>query len=129
MILNSCSLSPSPIHALASVQLAINNYGVARLEVMVDRVYKEELPRLRSRLEKLKDDFYELGNAGTNWAGLRIEPLLKHLDSLEQLLHSSEFSQEFSRLRKGVEMFHSDLVYLRTNVKGLQGILEAERKD
>ena len=35
---------------------------------------------------------------------------------------------EASRLRKGVELFHSDLVYLRVNVKGLERVLESEKK-
>ena len=93
---------------------------------MVDRVYKKDLPALRKDLEKLRQDFTNLG-AGTDWVGLRIDPLLKHLGTLEQLVISEEFSQEFSRLRKGVELFHSDLVYFRTNVKGLEGILQSEK--
>jgi len=95
---------------------------------MVDRVYKEELPRLRGTLEKLREDFSSLGSKKTDWTGLRIEPLLKHVEALEQLLHSREFSREFSRLTKGVELFHSDLVYFRINVKGLQKLLESEKK-
>jgi len=93
---------------------------------MVDRVYKNGLPEIRSTLEKLSADFATL-NSKTDWTKLRIEPLLKHLELLEQLLGSEEFSQEFSRLRKGVEMFHSDLVYFRTNVKGLKKILQSEK--
>ena len=95
---------------------------------MVDRVYKEELPRLRSTLEKLREDFSNLGSTKTDWTRLRIEPLLKHLEALEQLLHSREFSREFSRLTKGVELFHSDLVYFRINVKGLKKLLQSEEK-
>ena len=94
---------------------------------MVDRVYKKELPRLRNDLEKLRENFSSLGSK-TNWTKLRIEPLLRHLDSLEQPLHSGEFSREFSRLTKGVELFHSDLVYLRENVKGLEKVLQSEKK-
>lgn len=94
---------------------------------MVDRVYKADLPRLRKALEKLREEFSDLGSSKTNWTKLRIEPLLKHLDSLEQLLHSEEFSREFSRLRKGVEMFHSDLVYLRENVRALETLLQSEK--
>jgi hypothetical protein len=93
---------------------------------MVDRVYKNELPELREALEKLREDFADLGSE-TDWAKLRIGPLLKHLESLEALLGSREFSREFSRLRKGVELFHSDLVYFRTNVKGLKKILQSEK--
>jgi hypothetical protein len=94
---------------------------------MVDRVYKAELPRLRNTLEKLREDFSNLGSK-TDWTRLRIDPLLKHLRSLEQLLVSREFSRESSRLTKGVVLFHSDLVYFRTNVKGLEKILQSEKK-
>ncbi len=93
---------------------------------MVDRVYKNDLPELRKSLEKLREDFANTGSK-TDWTKLRIEPLLRHLGSLEELLESEEFSQEFSRLRKGVELFHSDLVYFRTNVKGLEKVLESEK--
>jgi len=94
---------------------------------MVDRAYKKDLPAFRKDLEQLREEFTNLGPR-TDWIGLRIKPLLEHLGSLERLLASEEFSQEFSRLRKGVELFHSDLVYLRTNVKGLEKILESEKK-
>lgn len=94
---------------------------------MVDRVYKEGLPELRKALEKLRENFSNL-SPKTDWTRLRIEPLLKHLGSLEQLLVSEEFSGEFSRLRKGVELFHSDLEYFRTNVKGLEKVLESEKR-
>jgi len=93
---------------------------------MVDRVYKNGLPELRNALERLGEDFANLGSK-TDWSKLRIEPLLKHLESLEELLGSGEFSREFSRLTKGVELFHSDLVYFRTNVKGLKKILQSEK--
>lgn len=95
---------------------------------MVDRAYKEDLPRLRKALEELRENFSSLDSSKTDWAKLRIDPLLKHLDSLEQLLHSGEFSREFSHLRKGVLLFHSDLVYLRENVKGLKKLLQSEKK-
>ena len=94
---------------------------------MVDRVYKKSLPELRSALEKLKGDFASLGSK-TDWTRLRIEPLLVHTESLERLLESEEFSRESSRLRKGVVLFHSDLAYLRTNVKELREILQSEKK-
>jgi predicted nucleic acid-binding Zn-ribbon protein len=94
---------------------------------MVDRVYKADLPRLRNSLEKLRDEFSNL-DTKTDWTKLRIEPLLKHTESLEQLLYSPEFSKEFSRLRKGVGMFHSDLVYLRENIKILENMLQSEKK-
>ena len=95
---------------------------------MVDRAYKEELPRLRNTLEKLREYFSNLGSTKTDWTRLRIEPLLKHLEALEQLLHSREYSREFSRLTKGVELFHSDLVYFRINVKGLEKLLQSAEK-
>src|SRR5271169_6278624 len=94
---------------------------------MVDKVYKKDLPELRNALEKLRGDFAKL-NSKTDWTSLRIAPLLKHLGSLEHLLNSREFSGEFSRLRKGVELFHSDLVYFRKNVEGLEKILQSEKK-
>ncbi len=95
---------------------------------MVDRLYKADLSRLRKALEKLGEEFSNLNSSKTDWTRLRIEPLLKHLDSLEKLLHSEEFSREFSHLRKGVRLFHSDLVYLRENVKGLEELLRSEKK-
>ena len=94
---------------------------------MVDRVCKKRLPALRKTLEKLGENLSTL-DSKTDWVELRIEPLLKHLGSLEQLLESSEFSGEFLRLTKGVEMFHSDLIYFRTNVKALEKILHSEKK-
>lgn len=93
---------------------------------MVDRVYRNGLPALRNALEKLREDFANLGSK-TDWTKVRIEPLLKHLKSLEELLGSGDFSRESSRLKKGVELFHSDLVYFRTNVKGLKKILQSEK--
>ena len=94
---------------------------------MVDRVYKKDLPALRNSLEELRESFSNLSSK-TDWTKLRIEPLLKHLRSLEQLLESGEFSRESSRLTKGVELFHSDLVYFRTNVRGLEKLLQSEKK-
>lgn len=95
---------------------------------MVDRVYKKQLPRLRNDLEKLRESFSSLGSSRTNWTRLRIEPLLRHMNSLEQLLNAEEFSRESSRLTKGVRLFHSDLVYLRENVKELRKLLQSEKR-
>jgi len=95
---------------------------------MVDKVYKKQLPQLRNDLEELRESFSSLGSSRTNWTKLRIEPLLRHLDSLEQLLNSEEFSRESSRLTKGVRLFHSDLVYLKENIKGLKKMLLSEKK-
>ncbi len=93
---------------------------------MVDRVYQADLPRLRKALEELREAFSELDASRTDWVKLRIDPLLRHAESLERLLHSRQFSLESTRLRRGVEFFHSDLVYLRANVKGLQKVLQSE---
>jgi len=90
---------------------------------VVDRVYKANIPALRRALEKLKTEFSQL-HSKTNWTKLRVEPLLRHAKELEQKLKS----QGASRLSKGVGMFHSDLVYLGENVKGLKIILQAEKK-
>lgn len=94
---------------------------------MVDRVYKQGLPALRGALERLSRNFSELDST-TNWTKLRIEPVLNHVRALEQLCKSREFSGEFSLLRKGVELFHSDLDYLRRNVKGLEKVLHSETR-
>jgi hypothetical protein len=58
---------------------------------IVDRVYKHELPAERKAIEKLREDSSNLGSK-TNWTKLRIEPLPKHLEELEQLLASGESS-------------------------------------
>ena len=94
---------------------------------MVDRVYKKQLPALRRTLEELREGFSDL-RPTTDWTRLRIEPLLKHVELLERVLGSREFSRESSRLTKGVEFFRSDLEYFRTNVRGLERLLQSERK-
>ena len=93
----------------------------------MDRSYKEDIPKTKCALEKLKKEFSSVASA-TDWTKLRIEPLLDHVKSLERLLRSPKFAQETARLRRGVGMFHSDLVYLRENVKALKEILKVERK-
>ena len=90
---------------------------------MVDRVYKAGIPALKKALEKLKTEFSAL-NSRTDWAKLRVEPLLRHVKELETQLKS----QGSSRLTKGVRLFHSDLVYLQENVKGLKKVLQSEKK-
>ena len=90
---------------------------------MVDRVYKTSIPAQRKALERLKAEFSGL-NWKTDWTKLRIEPLLQHAKQLEQLLRP----QGSTRLTKGVGMFHSDLVYLRDNIRGLEQILRSERE-
>jgi hypothetical protein len=94
---------------------------------MVDRQYRKDLPVLRSKLERLRDNFSQI-DSKTDWVSLRIDPVLNHLRSLQQLLDSSEFAEEFSRLTKGVVLFHSDLVYFRKNIEGLEKILQSEKK-
>jgi predicted RNase H-like nuclease (RuvC/YqgF family) len=90
---------------------------------VVDRVYKGGIPALRKTLEKLKMEFSEL-KSKTDWTKVRVEPLLRHALQLEQQLKS----QGSSRLTKGVRMFHSDLVYLRENISGLEEILQSEKR-
>lgn len=90
---------------------------------MVDRVYRSDLPRLRDELRKLRKEFSDL-HPKNDWTRLRIEPLLRHVD----LLQRSLASMGSSRLSRGVRLYHSDLVYLRANVKGLREILQSERE-
>ncbi len=92
----------------------------------MDRSYKEDIPKAKRALEELKEAFSGVAST-TNWTKLRIEPLLDHVKYLERLLRSPKFARETARLRRGVVMFHSDLVYLRENVKALKEILEVER--
>ncbi len=89
---------------------------------MVDRVYKGAFRDFRADLKELREGFVRI-DSRTDWNGLRIEPLLKHVDSLESVLRSKPFAREISRLRRGVSMFHSDLVYLRHNVRELRKTL------
>jgi negative regulator of replication initiation len=93
----------------------------------VDRSYKEDIPKAKRALEALKKEFSGVASS-TDWTKLRIEPLLDHVKALDRLLRSSKFARETARLRRGVVMFHSDLVYLRENVKALKEILEIEKK-
>jgi hypothetical protein len=93
----------------------------------VDRVYKEDIPASRRALEELNRQFSRL-DSRTDWSKLRIEPLLEHARTLERLLRSPKFSRETSRLRRGVVMFYSDLVYFRENLKALKVILKAESR-
>lgn len=94
---------------------------------MVDRVYKADIPRLRKDLVRLKAEFSTV-SSGTDWTKLRIDPLLRHAEALEELLNQPGFAKEYSHLRRGVVMFHSDLVYLRGNVKALKSTLESVKK-
>lgn len=92
----------------------------------MDKVYKGDIPKHKRALEELKIE-YASGFSTTDWTTLRIGPLLEHVTMLERLLQSSQFSRETARLRRGVVMFHSDLVYLRENIKALKEILASER--
>ena len=89
----------------------------------MDRVYRADIPALRKALEELKVAYADV-ESDTDWIALRIDPMLEHARRLETLLRSRRFSGEVSRLRRGVPMFHADLVYLRENVRGLRRILE-----
>lgn len=90
---------------------------------MVDRVYKNDLPRLRGALLGMKAEFSRL-EPRTDWVRLRIDPLLRHLRELEALIPRIEASG----LHGGVPQLHSDLVYLRQNVEALKARLAAETK-
>ncbi len=90
---------------------------------MVDRVYKANVPALRQALERLKREFSKI-EPTMDWVKIRVEPLLLHAKQLESLLKS----QGNSRLKGGVTMFHSDLVYLQKNVEGLKTVLQSEEK-
>ena len=93
---------------------------------MVDRVYKSNLPALRKALEKQRADIALL-RPKSDWLRLRVDHLLRHARSLETVLRSTELSQGSHRLTRGVVFLHSDLVYLRTNVKGLEEIIRREK--
>jgi hypothetical protein len=93
----------------------------------VDRSYKEDIPRARRALEELKKEFSSVAST-TDWTKLRVEPLLDHVRSLELLLRSPKFARETTRLRRGVVMFHADLIYLRENVRALTKILAVEKR-
>ena len=93
----------------------------------MDRSYKEDIPKTKRALVELKKEFSSVAST-TDWTKLRIEPLLDHVKSLERLLRSPKFARETGRLRRGVVMFHSDLVYLRENVKALKQVLDVEKR-
>jgi hypothetical protein len=93
---------------------------------VVDRAYLESLPEFRTTLRRLRSEFSRL-DTRTDWVGLRVDPLLRHVRSLEAVLRSPRFSKESARLRRGVSMFHSDLVYLRHNLRELEALLAVEK--
>ncbi len=94
---------------------------------MVDRVYKGAIPSFRTELEELKRESSRL-RSRTDWNRLRVEPLIRHVASLERILESERFGAEIARLRRGMGMFRSDRVYLRTNLSALQDTLPREKK-
>ena len=94
---------------------------------MVDRAYKGAFHAFRAELEDLKAGFAAI-EPKTDWTRLRIEPLLKHVGSLEGILKSKRFAGEVSRLRRGVSMFRSDLVYLRHNIRELRETLRVAQR-
>jgi hypothetical protein len=93
----------------------------------MDRVYKRSIPETVVALENLKAEFAKV-QPSTDWSKLRIEPLLGHARMLDEMLRSRKFSSEIDRLRRGVGMFHADLVYFRENIRGLNKVLESERR-
>ena len=93
----------------------------------MDKAYKSDIPRHKKTLVALKREFSQVDSA-TDWVGLRIEPLLEHVTALEGRLRSRKYAREIARLRRGVAMFHADLVYLRANIAALKAILAEEKR-
>lgn len=94
---------------------------------MVDRVHKGAFSGFRADLEELREDFTRI-DSKKDWNRLRVEPLLNHVDSLEALIRSKRFATEVPRLRRGVSMFHSDLIYLRQNILELRRAFRLAQK-
>lgn len=92
----------------------------------MDNVYKECIPKYKKVLESLRHEFAD-ADSSTDWAKLRVEPLLAHVNFLYRVLQSPKFARETSRLHRGVVMFHADLIYLRVNIKALKEIV-AQKK-
>jgi hypothetical protein len=92
----------------------------------MDRVYQAGIPKYKKALEALGNELSRVPLT-TDWAKLRVAPLLAHAGFLNRLLRSPQFAQETRRLRNGVVMFHADLVYLRTNIRALKEILAAAK--
>ena len=89
----------------------------------MDKVYKHDIPAAIRELEDLRRRFAKI-ESKTDWKTLRVQPLLRHARALHKLMVSPAFSDEASRLRRGVSMFHADLVYLRENIKALKRIAD-----
>ena len=92
----------------------------------MDRVYLASIPKFRASLKRLRNEL-SLIDTSTDWVKLRVEPLAAHVEALDRLLKSPRFAREIARLRKGVVMFHADLVYLRTNIEALRKIIADEK--
>jgi hypothetical protein len=90
---------------------------------VVDRVYGSDLPQLRKTLAELKSEFSRL-DTPTDWVRLRIVPLQNHVNALERALRTWRSTP----LRGAVPMLHSDLVYLKENVRHLQRQLERAKQ-
>lgn len=88
----------------------------------MDKVYKSDIPEMIQTLRQFKSDFSRI-ESKTDWANLRIAPLLKHAKTLQKIIESPKFAKETARLTRGVRMFRSDLVYLRTNIAALRDVL------
>lgn len=93
----------------------------------MDRVYKGAFRAFRADLKELSIGFSRIDST-TDWNRLRIAPLSKHVDALEAILRSKRFAHEIMRLKRGVSMFHSDLVYLRLNIRELRKTLELAQR-
>jgi len=93
----------------------------------MDKAYKEDIPKYKKVLEALRDDFSRV-RPKTDWRKLRLELLLAHAARLHRQLQSPRFARETARLRKGVVMFHADLIYLRANIRALREILAEEKR-
>jgi hypothetical protein len=93
----------------------------------MDKAYQSDIPAYRKTLQALQREYSRILPA-TDWARLRIEPLLEHVAALDRRLRAREFPRERTRLRRGVRMFRSDLVYLRANIKALKAILAGEQR-
>lgn len=90
---------------------------------MVDRVYRTDLPELRKNLLNLRKEFSTL-DTSTDWVLLRVDPLIAHVDRLQAMVRI----WDSSRLRGAVPLLHADLVYFRSNVRGLRRLLSSEER-
>lgn len=80
--------------------------------------YVFKLEELKSELEKLQDKFTKI-EPSTDWNKIRIEPLLRHLDTLKNVIGNNQ-----SAVRD--ELIKSDLEYFDRNIEGLKTVLRSE---